>query len=192
METIIKSTEQVKEKLTGVKFKTESLKTKKFVAITEPGLYLLTCLSNVTEANKIEVAPEDGENFESFEKYIMNLNAFFPDQLPTILGGLKNEDGSVKTEIPVEHTKGWFATGNRVVNKRRPDMDLPMAGQQVKCVVDWVEPKDRPGVQLLRIRTVQVVAAKKGKTIDLTSFFAGTEEAQAVKSESEETLLQVK
>lgn len=192
METIVKNAEQVSEQLTGVKFKTESLKTKKFTAISEPGVYELMCLSNVTDANKIAVLPEDGDNFQKFEKYIMNLNAFFPDQLETILKGLKNEDGSVKTELPVEQTKGWFATGNLLVNPRRPDMDLPMRGQFVKVAVDWVEAKDKPGVQLLRIINVQVIAAKKGKPVDLEAFFAGPGEETTAKQHTGETLLQTK
>lgn len=189
METIVKTAEQ----LTGVKFKTSSLKTKKFIAISEPGVYELMCLSNVTDANKLAVEPEDGETFQKFEKYIMNLNAFFPDQLEQILAGLRNEDGSVKEEIPVEHTKGWFASGNLLVNPRRPDMDLPMKGQFVKAAVDWVEVKSKPGVMVLRITNVQVIAAKKGKPVDLEAFFAGpVEEKTTVLQSSGETLLQTK
>ncbi len=137
-----------------IKFKKSNLAN--YQVITEPGLYLLESLSNVTESNLVS---DEGEN----PRYIANFKAIAADkvaQLKQVFAG--------KEEVSIEETNGLFLTAN-IWKREGKNASLPMKGEKVECIVDFV-PSREGDAQVLRIKETKRQGAKIASTVDLASF----------------------
>lgn len=122
-------------------------------------------VSNVSDKNRI-LATEPGGS----DKYIVNLHAIFPDQLPKLKALFA--DPKV-TEVPIEETNGLFATASIFVNDPKNTPYLPMRGEEVFGNVDWVPNAEKTG-QLLRFTNIQVLPPTQVDGLSLEELFAET------------------
>jgi len=156
---------------TQIKFKRSQLAN--YAVITLPGKYELEVASDVSPDRLI--IDEDGSN----ARHIVNLKAVASDKLDQLKAAFGN-----KTEINIEQTNGCFMTAN-VWKREGQNSDLPMKGETVDAIVDYVTPREGEE-KVLRITSLKRKPSKVAQKISLNEFFgveapAATEQA-AVKT----------
>lgn len=142
------------EKKSGIMFKVTSLLL--FALIQKPGKYLLDVFSTVTDANFIP-----GEEGKS-DKHIVTVRAIAKDKAAQV-----KEVFAGKTEVEIEETNGLFMTGS-IWNG-----PLPMKGEKIECVVDYVDNADKTE-RVLRITGLRVATAETAEKFSLESLNAVT------------------
>lgn len=165
METIVKE-QNTEVKKSGIKFKLTSLLS--FAIISKPGKYLLKVFNNVSDANLIPATETANAH------HIVTLRAVPADKFAQ----LKELFRDGKTEVDIEDTNGLFMTANRWEGEA-----LPMKGEAIECVVDYVDNKDKTE-KVLKIAQSRVVAAKAADTIDMSFFVPESSGAQAGQGQS--------
>lgn len=148
-----------------------------YAVITKADKYELVVASTPTEKNLVK--REGG-----FETYIVNLKAIAEDKLEQ-LSQLFNG----RNEVPIEEAQGLFMTAN-IIN--REGVRLPIKGEKVTCIVDWVNGKDfaETAQQVLRVSAPPLV--KQSVTpakLDVTKFFKAEEPAITHEKKEESVLV---
>lgn len=156
---------EITNKKSGIMFKVTSLLS--FKQIIKPGKYLLDTFSTVTDANFI--AGEDGKS----DKHILTVRAIAKDKLAQVAEVFKG-----KQEVEIEETNGLFMTASIW---RGP---LPMKGEKVECVVDYVDNADKTD-RVLRVTGIRVIAAQVAESLNLESILS-LEPIEKVGAESNE------
>lgn len=145
--------------LSGIMFATENLEKAGYSFIDLPGTYTLEVASNVSEKNLVKNA--------NGESYIVGFKAIAEDKKAQVL-----EVFSGKNEVPIEMTQGLFLTGNLW---RNPSLKrLPMKGEKVDVVIDWVSTREDKEITVLRIKTMNLRPVSEAKKLDIASFFSGS------------------
>ena len=151
------------ETTSGIKFKKSQLAS--YDAITTPGKYYLTVSNDVTEKNL--VTPDDG----SSSRYIVGFKAIPEDKLGQVKAAFKDAD-----EIDIEKLNGSFLTGNIWLPANGNQPALPVKGEKVECIVDYVKLRDSEEMAL-RVTNMKVREAQKAAKLDVAALFAETETA---------------
>jgi hypothetical protein len=154
-------------------FKREWLNDVKFInkPVTKVKLQVT---SNVSEKNRI-LATEPGKS----DKYIVNLKAIAPDQLPLLKELFK--DPNVK-EVPIEKTNGLFLTGSIFMNDPEETPYLPMRNEWIHANIDYVDNKEKTA-KLLRVTNIQTLPPTEADDLDLEALLSDTT-TEAVMTES--------
>lgn len=125
--------------------------------ITQPGKYFLQVSNDVTEKNL--VANADG----TAPRYIVGLKAITEDKLAQA-----REVFGENEEVNIEQTNGLFLTANIW---QTGSETLPVKGEVVEAVVDYVTPRD--GEELvLRVTNIRVKKAINAPKVNLEKLFA--------------------
>jgi hypothetical protein len=142
--------------LSGIMFATENLEKSGYSFIDSPGTYTIEVASNVSEKNLVKNA--------NGESYIVGFKAIAEDKKAQVL-----EVFTGKNEVPIEMTQGLFLTGNlwKTPGLKR----LPMKGEKVDVVIDWVPTREDKDVMVLRIKTMNLRPVSEAKKLDIASFF---------------------
>lgn len=133
-----------------------------FVLINTTGKFNVTVFSETTEANF--VPGEDGKN----GKYITTLKAIAPDQLEKLRKVFRNEDGSPKSEVPIEDTNGLFMTLSTWEKSGYEKDRIPMKGEEIEVLVASVDNADATA-KVLRVQNHRLLSPKQAEKFDVAS-----------------------
>ncbi len=131
-------------------------------AIVEPGRYELAVLTNVDNRHIIK-------DQHDRDIYIVNFKAMAPDQTKKIVELFGSNDS-----IPLKDTSGLFLTGT-FLRSETSEKNLPMRGQRLEALVDWVQDKDKSS-KVLRVVATKLPEIKEAGYISVAELFRLKEE----------------